>query len=170
MTTHDLRALYRYDSWANEQLLAVISQLTPEQFTRPVAGAYGSVRNTMVHVYSAEWGWVERSGGPARGDRLDPEDYPTPDSLAALWRKVEALIAEFLSGLTDDDLSRPVEFQLGQGSKQVMVVGELLQHGAIHAVHHRGQVALLLRSLGFTPGNFDLLLFVEANPRAGSSA
>jgi uncharacterized damage-inducible protein DinB len=34
-----------------------------------------------------------------------------------------------------------------------------MQHGAIHAVHHRGQVALLLRMLGYVPGDFDLLLY-----------
>jgi uncharacterized damage-inducible protein DinB len=35
-----------------------------------------------------------------------------------------------------------------------------MQHAAVHAVHHRGQVALLLRTLGYVPGNFDWLLYV----------
>jgi uncharacterized damage-inducible protein DinB len=35
-----------------------------------------------------------------------------------------------------------------------------MHHAAVHAVHHRGQVALLLRTLGYEPGNFDLLLYV----------
>ena len=36
MTVKDLETLYDYDSWANGKLFAVISQLTPEQFTRTV--------------------------------------------------------------------------------------------------------------------------------------
>ena len=40
-----------------------------------------------------------------------------------------------------------------------MPLGELMQHAAIHGVHHRGQVALLLRVLGQVPGNFDMLFY-----------
>jgi uncharacterized damage-inducible protein DinB len=163
MTTHDVQGLYDYDSWANRKLLAVVSQLTSEQFTRHVAGAYGSIRNTLVHAYSAEWGWLARCGGAPRGDRLDASDYPTVESLAALWGRIEAYIHEFLSGLTADDLVRAVDVHIRPGSTQSMAVGELMMHGAMHAVHHRGQAALLLRSLGFSPGNFDLLLFREEN-------
>src|SRR3954451_6210972 len=111
MTTKNLRASYEYDGWANGRLLAVISQLTPEQFTRDVAGAYGSVRNTMVHIYSAQWGWLDRCGGATRGDRLDPADYPTIESLSALWTTIEVHLDDFLSRLTDEDLARNVDFQ-----------------------------------------------------------
>lgn len=76
MTVKDLESLYDYGYWANRKLFDVISQLTPEQFTRPVAGSYGSIRNTMVHVLSAEWGWLDRCGGPERGPALKPGDYP----------------------------------------------------------------------------------------------
>ena len=32
----------------------------------------------------------------------------------------------------------------------------MMLHAAVHGVHHRGQVALLLRSLGYVPGDFDM--------------
>ena len=40
-----------------------------------------------------------------------------------------------------------------------MALGQLLHHAAIHGVHHRGQVVLLLRTLGQVPGNFDILIY-----------
>ena len=50
MTVKDLERLYDYGYWANKKLLAVVAQLTPEQFTQTVAGSYGSVRNMLVHI------------------------------------------------------------------------------------------------------------------------
>jgi uncharacterized damage-inducible protein DinB len=67
MTVKDLERLYDYGYWANAKLFAVVSGLTPAQFTQQVAGSYGSIRNTLVHTMSAEWGWVDRCGGPTRG-------------------------------------------------------------------------------------------------------
>jgi uncharacterized damage-inducible protein DinB len=159
MTANDLQRLYDYGYWANEQLLAVVSELTPEQFTRTVAGSYGSVRNTLVHVLSAEWGWVDRCGGHERGAALKADDFPNVESLREAWGNVEAWVRAFLVTLKDEDLDRLVAFKNSRGEAQSMAVGELLQHAANHGVHHRGQVALLLRELGHVPGNFDLLVY-----------
>lgn len=161
MHVTDLERLYDYHYWANGKLLHVVSQLSPEQFTQSVAGSYGSIRNTLVHVLSAEWGWLERCGGDKRGDRLNPDDYPTLESLKQAWSRVEISLREFLSRLDDADLAGDVEFSVAGGPKHTLAVGELMQHAMIHAVHHRGQVSLLLRELGFTPGNFDMLMYDE---------
>ena len=159
MTVADLKRRYDYSYWANAKLFAVIATLTPDQFTQNVAGTYGSIRNTLVHMMSAEWGWIDRCGGPARGPALKADDYPTFDAVTEQWAIVEGYAREFLGTLNDDDLTRIVEFNLGVTGQRAMPVGELLQHGSTHGVHHRGQIALLLRVLGYTPGNFDLLFY-----------
>jgi uncharacterized damage-inducible protein DinB len=160
MTVKDFERLYDYGYWANRKLFDVIGRITPEEFTRNVAGSYGSIRNTLVHVMSAEWGWVERCGGPPRGPALKPDDYPTFDSLVQQWAKVEQHVRGFLATLSDADLARSVEFKSFRfEGNEAMRIGDMLQHGSNHAVHHRGQVALLLRVLGHAPGNFDLLFY-----------
>jgi len=168
MTVQDLEALYDYNYWANRKLFGVLSQLKPEEFTKSVAGSYGSVRNTLVHVMSAEWGWLDRCGGHPRGAKLKGDDYPTLDSLVSRWKNVEGYIREFLSTLSDADLGRDVEYSPDGVARRSMAIGDLLQHSVIHGTHHRGQVAMLLRLLGYTPGNFDLI-FYKAEKR-GSAA
>lgn len=165
MTVKDLERRYDYSYWANRRLFAVIAQLSPEQFVQNVAGSYGSVRNTLVHMMSAEWGWIDRCGGPARAAALKPEAFPTFASIEEQWAVVEGYAREFLGRLIDADLDRLVEFSLPQTGARAMPVGELLEHGVNHGVHHRGQLALLLRALGYAPGNVDLL-FYDAERRA----
>jgi uncharacterized damage-inducible protein DinB len=159
MTVRDLETLFDYSYWANGKFFDVLSRMTDEQFIQPVAGSYGSIRNTLVHALSAEWGWLDRCGGTARGPALNASDYPTLASVRARWRQVEAHVREFLASLRDEDLERRVEFSIGNGPTQGMRLGDLMHHAAIHGVHHRGQVALLLRLLGCTPGNVDMLIY-----------
>ena len=159
MTVKELTSLYDYGYWANSQLLDVISELTPEEFTRTVAGSYGSVRNTLVHALSAEWGWLARCGGPERGARLNAEDYPTLESVTETWARIENGARELLSTLNDTDLERKIAFKIDGIAEGTLSLGQMMHHGAIHGIHHRGQVALLLRLLGYTPGNFDILFY-----------
>ena len=56
-----------------------------------------------MHILSAESGWLDRCGGPKRGARLNPADFPTLDSIVELWNKVEAQVRAFLAGLSDAD-------------------------------------------------------------------
>src|SRR5262245_30388699 len=160
MTAKDLQALFDYGYWANRKLFAVMARLTPEQFTRTVDGTHGCIRKTMVHALSAEWGWLGRCGGrPERGAPLDPNDFPTAATLVETWGRVEGYVRAFLSALRDEDLARNVEFVIGGSEKYTMPLGELMQHAANHGVHHRGQVSLLLRLLGYAPDDFDVLLY-----------
>ena len=159
MHVDDITELFDYCYWANGRLFEALARLTPEEFTRTVGGSYGSIRNTLVHALSAEWGWLDRCGGPPRGAKLDPMRYPTVASLVETWMNVERQMRAFLATLGDEDLAREVRFTLGGSVEQVMLLGHLLRHAAVHGVHHRGQVSLLLRMLGHAPGNVDMLMY-----------
>jgi uncharacterized damage-inducible protein DinB len=165
MSVDDLKRRYDYSYWANAKLFAAMRQLTAEQFTQNVAGSYGSIRNTLVHAMSAEWGWIARCGGPARGPQLKGEDYPALDDVVDQWAIVEGYAREFLGTLRDEDLERIVTYDIPPVAKGAGSIAEFLEHGINHTVHHRGQIALLMRALGAAPGNVDLL-FYDAEKRA----
>ncbi|GAB5537811.1 MAG: DinB family protein [Rubricoccaceae bacterium] len=159
MTAQHLSTLYDYSMWANARLFRAMADLSDEAFTRTVAGSYGSIRNTLVHVMSTEWGWTSRCGGPPRPAKLNAEEFPTLESVASTWKTIEGHVQSFLSTLDDDALAREVSYPGSGGETRTMPLGELMHHAILHAMHHRGQVALLLRELGVAPGNMDLLFY-----------
>jgi len=160
VTVKDLETFYDYSYWANAKLSASIAALTDEEFVRPVAGSWASVRSTLVHMMSAEGGWLERAGGPKRGPALKADDFPTLASVSSYWTAQEQKMRAFLGGLTDADLSRRLQFTIPQLSlSSEMAVGEMLHHAAIHNSHHRGQVSLLVRALGHAPEDIDILFY-----------
>src|ERR1700733_14222136 len=81
MNLKNIELRYDYGYWANRKIFAVLPQLTPEQFAEPFADGHGSIRSTLVHILSAEWGWIGRCSGKDRGPALDPANYPTPAAL-----------------------------------------------------------------------------------------
>ena len=98
MTLDDLVVRYSYDAWANEKLFGVVSRLSPEEFTRSITGGWAAIRTTLVHIVSAEWGWVSRCGGkPDRGPRLDPANYATPAAVIDESRRVDGYARAFLA-------------------------------------------------------------------------
>jgi len=160
MTLRDLQTLYDYNYWANAKLFELLSPLRPEDFVRAVAGSYGSIRNTLVHMMSAEGGCLERCGGPQRGAPLKPEEFLLLGAIITYWTMQERKMRAFLSELNDVDLLRRFEFTVPLFSfTRVMSVGEVLHHAAIHSIHHRGQVMLLFRTLGGVPTNVDILFY-----------
>jgi len=108
---------------------------------------------------SAEGGWLSKCGGQERGSRLEPNDYPTIDSVTETWNKVENWVRAFLSTLKNQDLDRQIAFTNERGESRSLSLGSIMHHAANHSVHHRGQISLLLRILGKAPGNIDILFY-----------
>jgi len=60
MSPTEIQQLYDYNAWANRRSLAAAEKLKAEEFTRPLGSSFSSVRDTLAHIYGAEWSWLER--------------------------------------------------------------------------------------------------------------
>ncbi len=159
MTIEDLKELYDYSCWANRKIFEALAPLGEEEFARDVAGSYASVKNTMVHMLSAEWGWLAKCGGHPRDTNLKGEDFNSLHEVKTAFEKVERYVIEFLNELQESDFKRLVSYDTGAPEKRTMPIGELMFHVMNHNAHHRGQVALLIRMMGYAPGDFDILFY-----------
>ncbi len=161
MHTSDIRTLLDYTFWARDRVLDAAEQLTPEQFTRPMGNSFSSIRDTLVHLYGADWIWTARlEQGPAPTAFPAAEDYPSVAALRTAWADVERRLRTFADALVDADVSRVLAFKTINYGDAKGEIGHIVQHVVNHGTYHRGQVTTMLRQLGAPgPKPLDLIFY-----------
>ena len=151
MTPQDLITLVDYNYWARDRAVAAVETLSPEQYIRDLGNSFKSVRDTLVHVYSAEWIWHARWVGESPTAPLRFEDYPDVATLRAAWQPLEAQYRAMLSDQTTASVERILDYRLLNGQPGRSAFWHMVQHVVNHGTYHRGQITTMLRQLGAPP-------------------
>lgn len=160
VNSQDLNVLLDYHYWARDRLLDALEPLTPEQFTRDMGNSFRSIRDTVSHIYAAEWAWHSRLLGQSPTALLPADMFQDVAALRAAWSDHERKMRTFLSNRDQDGLNRVIEYKLVNGQPGASVLWRMAQHVVNHASYHRGQVVTMLRQMGATPPKpMDLIAF-----------
>jgi uncharacterized damage-inducible protein DinB len=165
MNKQDIQLLYEYNRWANARILDAASQISEAQFLAPTTFPHGSLRGTLVHTLFAEWIWRLRWQGVASHVRLKEEDFPTIAHLKTRWHEAGSLLMEFVDGLTEARLQAEFDYISTEGSAHRRVVWEAMAHLVNHGTQHRSEAAAMLTAMGQSPGDIDLIVFLNEGPR-----
>jgi uncharacterized damage-inducible protein DinB len=157
-----IKLQFEYDRWANARMLGVAEGLTQEAFLKDLGSSFGSIRNTLSHIISAEWAWLERWNGTSPKHMLDPAGFPDVAALRARWAQVEQDQQAFLRALTQERLEADVDYFNLQGEAATLPLWQLMLHMINHSSYHRGQVTTMLRQVGAKPVSTDLVGFYRA--------
>ena len=160
MNRTELTLLLDYHYWARDRLLDAVEALSPEQFTRVIASSFPSVRDTLVHMYSADWIWYRRWQGDSPGGLLSPGDFHDLASVRTAWAELEAGVRRHVDSLDQAGIDRATDYRLITGVHGSSLFWQMLQHVVNHSSYHRGQVVTMLRQIGAAaPKPLDLIAF-----------
>jgi uncharacterized damage-inducible protein DinB len=151
MTLDEVRTLIDYNYWARDRMLDAVQPLSPEQFTRDMGNSFRSVRDTLAHMYAAEWIWYSRWIGESPAALPPADRFPDLAALRSEWRDLEGKIRALFDGLDDQGIARVIEYKSAMFGPGASILWQMLQHVVNHGSYHRGQVTTLLRQLGATP-------------------
>ena len=162
MSTEYIRTLYQYSAWANRRILDTAAGLALGQLTEGAGASYGSVRDTLVHTMSAQWIWLQRwkSVSPRAG--LRAADFPDLDAIRTHWAALERETRDFVDGLGEAQLARVISYTNTRGEEWAYPLWQMLIHQVNHATQHRSEAAMLLTQMGHSPGDLDLLVYMDA--------
>jgi uncharacterized damage-inducible protein DinB len=151
MNLADLRALLDYHYWARDVMMEAVTPLTPEQFTRQMESSFKSVRDTVAHIYAADWIWYARWRGQSPTSLLQYDRFPDVASIRTAWTELEGQVRPFVDELGEAGVSRVFDYTMMSGQAGSSPFGHMLAHVVNHGSYHRGQVTTLLRQIGAAP-------------------
>lgn len=154
-----VRSLDAYTRWADGRILDV---LPADAWLKEVGGGFGTLRNTAVHLVSAQAVWLSRWRGRPLPGHWKPEEVESPRALRARWEEVARDRAAFLAERTEATLAEPLRYTTFDGKPFADPLGELAVHVFNHSTYHRGQLAAFLRDLGVKPPSTDYVLWIRS--------
>jgi uncharacterized damage-inducible protein DinB len=160
--------LFQYNQWANRRTLDACSALTTEQFTRNLGSSFGSVRDTIAHIYGAEWVWNERFLGRSPSGLPGPSAYPDLSAMSEKLDEMDTYYVDFISRLAAADLERVIRYKNLAGDELANPLWQSLHQVSNHGTYHRGQITTLLRQLGVKAISTDLIAFYREKAAAGA--
>ena len=150
------RQLLLYTLWADRVCLDAARDVPLEALTRDAGVSFGSLLGTLSHVLRSQRRWLARFTGQALPD---PVDFPDLEALAAGWLETAAQLEFFLASLTEDQLAAEITWEDTEIGPVTRPLWQPVSHMVNHSTYHRGQVASLLRQLGYQPPETDLIHF-----------
>lgn len=155
MTVQDLGVLVEYHYWARDRMFEALAPLTSDQFTQNLANSFPSIRDTVVHLYTGDWGWHLLWQGQMFTNPPQAASFPDLASVETAWREQERLVRSFVDNLREMDVD---------GFWPQLL--HLINHGS----YHRGQVTTMLRQLGVeAPRSQDMIVFRKERAAALAS-
>ncbi len=165
MTPEQIRSLYAFNAWANARTLEPCAALSNEQFLQKNGSSFPSVRDTLAHIFGAEWIWLERWNGRKPAGLPKPEDFADLAALRARWDVTARELLDFADSRTQEQLSAPHQIFTLDGTAYTHPLWQMMQHVVNHGSYHRGQIAAFLRQLGHKPQATDLIRFYRETAR-----
>ena len=146
-----LQTLLDYHYWARDIVLDAVTELPHEQFIKPVESSFRSVRDTVAHIYAADWIWYTRWIGQAPTSLIAYDQFPDATSIRKAWKDLESNVRQLVDNLGEDGINRAFDYKLLCGAPDTAPFWQMLVHVVNHGSYHRGQVTTLMRQLGAHP-------------------
>ena len=151
-----LAEMFRYNRWANDRLIEACTDLSEQQLDGQVAGTFGSIRRTLVHLIGSQdvFLWRVASDDTAlaaraatmRGAWWDPAILREFGE-----RSSDELLAVALRAEQDYDVLLPP----WEGRRETVNASFLLLHALAHGIQHRQQIVTTMSQLGLEPPDLD---------------
>jgi uncharacterized damage-inducible protein DinB len=149
---HPLAEMFKYNRWANRQLLDACRGLSDDQLDARAPGTSGPVSELLQHIAGAQQTFVLRTKGRQHEVELGRESaWPGFDRVEEVLMGSSEELIDIAGGL---DIDKEVDLPwLGKIFR--FPTSFFLVHAAEHGVEHRTEIRITLTQLGIEAPDLD---------------
>ena len=152
------RCWYQFEKDAHAKVIAALEAVPEPRRSTP---EYRKAVGLIAHLAASRELWLFRLGAIAEGPAtLFAADAPLPlvrDRLEGM----ETAWTRWLEDVDDAKLKQVVRYRSLEGAWFKNSIADILTQLFGHSAYHRGQIALLLRSIGAAPAETDYILWAR---------
>lgn len=161
MKLGDIKLIYDFNCWANGLVLSKAAEVSPEQRTQLTTFAWSNLHETLLHILDSEYVWRNICQyNRFTGRLVDKETFPDLGAIISYRQKEEVKMYAFLETLKDADMAGIVRYEAEEKVKE-RVLWHCLWHMVNHGTQHRSQCAMMLKTLGHSPGSMDFTFYMN---------
>lgn len=161
-----VRTMARYNAWQNKQLTQLLDGISQEDLTLDRGAFFGSIIATLNHLLWADTLWLNRFDPDMPAPACGGYDALNMHATLAAW-SAERLpkddqIKSWANRVTSTDLSGDLSWYAVLAKQDfVRPVQDCVMQVFNHQTHHRGQVHMMLTSMGREAPVSDLIFLPE---------
>ncbi|MGB7338328.1 MAG: DinB family protein [Phototrophicaceae bacterium] len=160
MKLDDIKLMFNYNYWANQQILAQAAKLSTAELYAPTSVSWNSLGGTLIHTMDAEYGWRVMLDTRGSTPLLTPDDFSDLDAIIQRWQIEETAMWDYLNRLSDKNINDMIHYS-GDGYSRSRIVWHCLLHVVNHGTQHRSECAVMLTNLGHSPGEIDFTVYLN---------
>jgi uncharacterized damage-inducible protein DinB len=153
-----LRTWFEFNMEARRSYLEAYGKIPAEELSQDRGASYSSILGIHEHILGGIFFWI-KNGFPALIRRPPPDTgvLPTLNGVRQLEQYIDALVRDFLNGLTESELGRtlPVPKRAGYAAEIEVQVRDMMWHMVEEEVQHRGELNALLWQIDVDPPILD---------------
>ncbi len=152
------RHLILYHCWANQRLIDHLRTLPKALFLLKMESVFPTLSQTFGHIYSVDQLWLSRISGKNPSQISDHTFQSIEEVEEAFIQQTQAF--HQLIG-NQPDLLTNIHYKTTKGRPDHQKLYQLLQHLVNHGTYHRGNIAAMVRQLGYHGVSTDYLTFLR---------
>jgi uncharacterized damage-inducible protein DinB len=143
------RSLFAYNAWADDRILTAAEGISDAE--------YAELRARFGHMLGTQRFWYTNWTGGIWEEPVLQTLAKARDDYAIS----HAALRAYADAFTQEEWDRSEQWWLRFGHQGRMALGESITQIFYHGIQHRSEIAVVLTSLGRSPGDLDYLTFLR---------